>query len=107
MKDLKQKHFMVLDISLLWEGSEHGVKPAQQQANQQPLVGGAQELTVSLAGRGPVLGLGPLGLDFFSAKDRLQCGMGWEKQLGESQGQRSLIGYCLWGRRESDTTEMT
>ena len=26
---------------------------------------------------------------------------------GESQGQRSLVGYCLWGRTESDTTEVT
>ena len=26
---------------------------------------------------------------------------------GESQGQRSLVGYCLWGRTESDTTEAT
>ena len=24
---------------------------------------------------------------------------------GESQGQRSLMGFCLWGRTESDTTE--
>lgn len=53
-----------------------GVKPAQQHANQEPLVGGAQELTISLAGRGPVPRLSPLSLDFFSAKDRLQRGMG-------------------------------
>ena len=26
---------------------------------------------------------------------------------GESQGQRSLMGCCLWGRTESDTTEAT
>ena len=26
---------------------------------------------------------------------------------GESHGQRSLVGYCLWGRRELDTTEHT
>ena len=26
---------------------------------------------------------------------------------GESQGQGSLVGYCLWGRTESDTTEVT
>ena len=24
---------------------------------------------------------------------------------GESQGQRSLVGYSPWGRKESDTTE--
>ena len=24
---------------------------------------------------------------------------------GESQGQGSLVGCCLWGRTESDTTE--
>ena len=26
---------------------------------------------------------------------------------GESQGQRSLVGCCLWGRTELDTTEVT
>ena len=26
---------------------------------------------------------------------------------GESQGQRSLVGCCLWGRTESDMTEAT
>ena len=26
---------------------------------------------------------------------------------GESHGQRSLEGYSLWGRKESDTTEVT
>ena len=26
---------------------------------------------------------------------------------GESQGQRSLVGCCLWGRTESNTTEVT
>ena len=26
---------------------------------------------------------------------------------GESQGQRSLVRGCLWGRTESDTTEAT
>ena len=26
---------------------------------------------------------------------------------GESQGQRSLVGCCLWGRTESDMTEVT
>ena len=26
---------------------------------------------------------------------------------GDSQGRRSLVGYCLWDRTESDTTEVT
>ena len=26
---------------------------------------------------------------------------------GESQGWGSVVGYCLWGRTESDTTEAT
>ena len=26
---------------------------------------------------------------------------------GESQGRRSLVGCCLWGRTELDTTEVT
>ena len=28
-------------------------------------------------------------------------------EAGESQGQRSLVGFHLWGRTESDTTEVT
>ena len=28
-------------------------------------------------------------------------------RLGESQGQRSLVGCCLWGRTEMGTTEAT
>ena len=39
----------------------------------------------------------------------------WEKEMatppaslpGESQGQRSLVGCHLWGRTESDMTEVT
>ena len=43
--------------------------------------------------------------------------LGWEDPLekemastpvllpGKSHGQRSLVGYSLWGRKESDTTE--
>ena len=31
----------------------------------------------------------------------LQC------SCGESQGRGSLVGCCLWGRTESDTTEVT
>ena len=27
------------------------------------------------------------------------------KMPGKSHGQRSLVGYSLWGRKESDTTE--
>ena len=27
--------------------------------------------------------------------------------LGENQGRGSLVGCCLWGRTESDTTEVT
>ena len=26
---------------------------------------------------------------------------------GEAQGRGNLVGYCLWGRTESDTTEAT
>ena len=28
-------------------------------------------------------------------------------QPGESHGQRSLVGYSPWGRKDSDTTEVT
>ena len=45
--------------------------------------------------------------------------LGWEDPLekkwqatpiffpGESYGQRNLVGYSLWGRKELDTTEAT
>ena len=31
----------------------------------------------------------------------------WTHQHGESQGWGSLVGCCLWGHTESDTTEVT
>ena len=32
--------------------------------------------------------------------------MATHSRPGESHGQRSLVGYSLWGRKESDTTEL-
>ena len=29
----------------------------------------------------------------------------FEQALGDGEGQRSLVGYSPWGRKESDTTE--
>ena len=31
----------------------------------------------------------------------------FEQALGDSEGQRILVGCRLWGRTESDTTEVT
>ena len=44
-----------------------------------------------------------------------EVGRSWEEGMathssiltGESHGQRSLAGYSPWGRKESDTTEVT
>ena len=40
-------------------------------------------------------------------KDPLENGMASYSSIlpGKSHGQRSLVGYSLWGHRESDTTE--
>ena len=42
---------------------------------------------------------------------RIPCRRAWQPTLaflpGESHGQRSLAGYSLWGRKESDSTEHT
>ena len=39
-------------------------------------------------------------------KDPLEKGMVTDSSIpGEFHGQRSLAGYSLWGRKESDTTE--
>ena len=54
----------------------------------------------------------PGGLKFMGS---LFTFMHWRRQWqptpvflpGESQGQGSLVGCCLWGRTESDTTEVT
>ena len=48
-------------------------------------------------------------------KLRFCCQLDWRRKWqptpvflpGESQGQRSLIGCCLWGPTESDMTEAT
>ena len=34
-------------------------------------------------------------------------GLEFEQTLGDSEGQGSLVGCRLWGRTESDTTEVT
>ena len=41
-------------------------------------------------------------------EDPLEEGMATHSSVpGESHGQRSLAGYGPWGRKESDTTELT
>ena len=41
-------------------------------------------------------------------EDALEEGMATPGFLpGESHGQRSPVGYCRWGRKESDATEVT
>ena len=44
-----------------------------------------------------------------SLEDPLEEGMPTilESLPGESQEQRSLVGYSLWGHKESDATEVT
>ena len=46
-------------------------------------------------------------VQFLDMKDRLEKGMATHSVFlpGESHGQRSLVGYSPWGRKESDTTE--
>ena len=41
-------------------------------------------------------------------KDPLEEGMATRSNIlpGESHGQRSMAGYCPWGHRESDLTEV-
>ena len=47
----------------------------------------------------------------FSLSTFMHCRRKWQPTPvflpGESQGQRSLVGCCLWGHIESDTTEAT
>ena len=40
-------------------------------------------------------------------EDPVEEGMATHSRPGESHGQRSLVGYSLWGHKESDTTEVT
>ena len=46
---------------------------------------------------------------FLSREDPLEEGMATHSIIlaGESHGQRSLVGYSPWGRKELDTTETT
>ena len=65
-------------------------------------------------GRLQSMGLRRVGHDWATSLS-LFTFMHWRKQWqptpvflpGESQGQGSLVGCCLWGRTESDTTEVT
>ena len=64
-------------------------------------------------GRLQSMGLHRVGHDFTSLS--LSIFMHWRRKWqptpvflpGESQGQGSLVGWRLWGRTESDTTEAT
>ena len=55
-----------------------------------------------------------VGHDWVTSLSPFAC-MHWRRKWqptpvflpGESQGQRSLVGCCLWGHTESDTTEVT
>ena len=46
-------------------------------------------------------------VQLLSWEDPLEMGMAFHSGflLGESHGQRSLVGYSPWGHKESDTTE--
>ena len=65
-------------------------------------------------GRLQFMGLRRVGYDWASSLS-LFTFMHWRRKWqptpvflpGESQGQRSLVGCCLWGHMESDTTEVT
>ena len=65
-------------------------------------------------GRLQSLGLWRVGHDWVTSLS-LFTFMHWRRKWqptpvflpGESQGRRSLVGCCLWGRTESDTTEAT
>ena len=45
---------------------------------------------------------------FLGREDPLEKGMATHSSIltGESHGQRSWVGYSLWGRKESDMTEI-
>ena len=64
---------------------------------------------VALVVKNPPASVGDLG-DPGSISDSGRSpggGHGNTLQYGESHGQRSLVGYSPWGRKESDTTKAT
>ena len=58
------------------------------------------------SGRSPGEGNGNL-LQYSCLENPRDRGALWAAVYGVAQGQRSLVGCCLWGRTESDTTEAT
>ena len=69
----------------------------QEKAEGFPGGSDAKESACSAGDQGSISGSGrSLGEGFFSIPDVLP---------GEFHGQRSLVGYSPWGRKESDTTE--
>ena len=48
-------------------------------------------------------------VQYLGQEDTPEEGMATHSRIlpGESHGQRSPVGYCPWGRKESDVTEVT
>ena len=44
-------------------------------------------------------------IQFLGQEDTLEKEMVTHSRIGKFQGQKNLVGYCLWGRKVLDTTE--
>ena len=97
--------FLVLEfmVHMLYIGEENGT-PLQYCCLENPMDGGAWQATVHGVAK-----------SWTRLSDFTFTFMHWRRQWhptpvclpGESQGQGSLVGCCLWGRTESAMTEAT
>ena len=70
-----------------------------------------QGFTGGTSAKNSLANVGEKACGFNPWAQKIPCRRAWQHSPvflpGESRGQRSLVGYCLWGCKESDTTEAT
>ena len=76
-----------------------------------PVGEGSGASQVALVVKNPPVNAGDMRCGFDSWVGKIPWRWAWQATPvflpGESQGRGSLVGCCLWGRKESDTTEAT
>ena len=91
------KMFYICTLLASWAGEGNGT-PLQYSCLENPMDGGESDMTERLHFQ-------------FSLSTFLHWRRKWQPTLvflpGESYGRGNLVGCCLWGRTELDTTEAT
>ena len=97
--------FQIILVSRLYPGEGNGT-PLQYSCLENPMDGGAWQAVVHGVTKSRTR-LSDFTFTFHFHVLEKEMATHPVFLLGESQGRRSLVGCRLWGRTESDTTEVT